>query len=501
MAQAGSSTTAVWGDLDNDGWPELVVGNRGGDSRLYHNLQGEGFVDISAAAGLQTRELVQSVMLADVNLDGLLDIYFANLNTENALYINQGDLRFNNQIFASGATDRQIAMGSVFFDYDKDGDPDLYLVHDANQANILYQNDGTGRFRDVSRASGTDYRGQGMGVDVADINNDGYLDMYITNLYENTLLLNQGDGTFQNISATAGIEDPGMGWGVQFADVDNDGWTDVYVANDSYFPVNGTFYGNVLYQNLGNQLFSQASYGTPLFSPYAGYGLASLDANLDGALDFLVANSGQDGNQLLLNESPDAGNWVSVRLEGTQSNRSAVGARLELKAGDLLLTDELLAGSGFASQQSARLHFGLGSRSTVDQLTIYWPGGLVETYSQLPANQLLAFREGEGPLTHRSLHHQATIDLRVLPNPAPAGQATIALSVSEPIPSLQLRLLSSEGRVIARHLLHGLGPGTSHLSLQDLGYKRAQLPAGIYFLQVSTPNTPLLNKPFIVLGT
>ncbi|RMD73627.1 MAG: VCBS repeat-containing protein, partial [Bacteroidetes bacterium] len=278
VANAGVSSCAVWGDFDNDGWPDLLVTDRDADNVLYHNNGDGTFTDITAQAGVAEGSKVRAALTADVNGDGWLDIYLARLGLENKLYLNNGDGTFTDYTAASGALDDQISMGAVFFDYDNDGDPDLYLTHDAHQPYILYQNDGTGHFTDVSAAAGVNYAGQGMGVCTGDINHDGWLDIYITNLSFNTLYLNNGDGTFTDISDAAGVTDPGMGWGCTFLDCDNDTWPDIYMANDSYFsPL-----PNVLYRNRGDLTFENISEGTPLASMFAGYAVAVADFDHNG---------------------------------------------------------------------------------------------------------------------------------------------------------------------------------------------------------------------------
>lgn len=159
----GPSGAAVWGDLDNDGLPDLVLGNRKEPSRIYRNLGHGTFADITLSSGMANNAQVMSVNLADVDQDGWLDIYFANFGAQNALYRNNGDGTFRDFTYASGALDDRASMGAIFFDYDRDGDPDLYLTHDAYQPNILYQNNGQGFFRNVSRESGADVAAQGMG--------------------------------------------------------------------------------------------------------------------------------------------------------------------------------------------------------------------------------------------------------------------------------------------------------------------------------------------------
>ncbi|MEL6865529.1 MAG: VCBS repeat-containing protein, partial [Bacteroidota bacterium] len=209
---AEKTRTAVWGDINNDGWLDLYLGQLDAPNRLFLNDGNGQFTDISEEAGISAAESkTRTVLMADVNNDGWLDIYDANFEQQNALYINQGNTTFVDEVYSSGATDFKKAMGAVFFDYDNDNDLDLYLTHDGNEEFILYQNDGEGNFLDVSVSANADMRGLGMGVDFGDVNNDGYLDLYVTNLLENFLLLNNGDGTFTDIGQAAGVDDIGMG--------------------------------------------------------------------------------------------------------------------------------------------------------------------------------------------------------------------------------------------------------------------------------------------------
>jgi hypothetical protein len=389
LDHAGKSYLSVWGDLDNDGDPDLYVGNGGQANRLFRNDGTNGFVDITQMAGVGHAGRPRSINLADVDLDGYLDIYIANLGGENVLYRNRGDLRFTDIIQESGATDQLIAMGAIFFDYDNDGDPDLYLTHDNNQANILYENDGSGHFTDVSAVSGTNIAAMGMGVDAGDINNDGWLDLYITNLSYNALLLNRGDGTFANLTLQSQTADRGMGWGCIFLDYDLDGWVDIYTANDSYFSP----FPNVLYRNLGDLSFALVESESPLSSMFAGYGTAQADFNLDGWPDIFLVNSGKDGNQLFLNQKGE-NHWVKLQLQGNVSNRAAIGARVTLKAGGQTQIRETTAGSGYASQNSLIQYFGLGANDQIDSVHIRWPSGQEDVYTNLAVDQWHLLNEG-----------------------------------------------------------------------------------------------------------
>lgn len=401
-SQAGISTSpsaqfAVWGDVNNDGWLDLFIGARDEGNALYINNQNGSFTDMATAAGVSVGGKVKAVLFADVNKDGWLDIYIARLGLENILYRSNGNpngtgVTFSNVIYQSGAIDPGISMGAVFFDYDNDGDPDLYLTHDNNMPNILYRNNGNGTFNDVSIISGTNIASFGMGVDVGDINNDGWMDIYITNLGPNTLLLNNGNGSFSNITQLAGVGDLGMGWGCSFLDYNNDGWQDIYVANDSYFSP----FPNLLYHNNGNNTFSVVSANSPLHSMEGGYGFSCFDFNNDGNLDIYLANyGGTIGNQLFQNDESNAYKWLKIKTIGVESNKAGIGAKVKLEVGNRTLVDEVSGGSGWASQNSLIQHFGLSTADIVDLVTVRWPSGIIDSFENVASNQLLEVEEGE----------------------------------------------------------------------------------------------------------
>ncbi|MEZ4983701.1 MAG: VCBS repeat-containing protein [Saprospiraceae bacterium] len=257
--------TAVWGDLDNDGDQDLYVGNRDMPKTYYRNNGDGTFTDATLVSGLGNAGRARSLLLADVDSDGWLDVYVANLGQENSLYRNNGDGTFTDVTAEVGLSDPLLSMGAVFFDYDNDGDQDLYLTHDNNQPNILYENDGTGHFTDVSLASGAQIAAFGMGVDIGDVNNDGWLDLYITNLYENNLLLNQANGQFVDIAATAGVDDYGMGWGTAIlTQITTDGRI-FMLSMIAISPLT-----NVLYRNLGIILSKSPVLTSRKVQPLAG---------------------------------------------------------------------------------------------------------------------------------------------------------------------------------------------------------------------------------------
>lgn len=475
IAYPGTTTVSTWADIDNDGDLDLYLGNRDEPNILYLNNGDGTFTDISEQAGVQSGHRTRAVLFGDVDQDGFVDLYIANMNAPNYLYHNNGNNTFTNIIEQANAQDYGIAMGALFFDYDNDGDLDLYLTHDANQPNILYRNDGTGRFEDVSAASGANIAAQGMGVDFADFNNDGFFDLYITNLYANALLLNNGDGTFSNIAQSAGVGDMGMGWGTVCFDYDNDGFADIYAANDSYFAP----FPNVLYRNRGDNTFEIVSTGTPLESMKGGYGIACGDVNADGRPDLLLANAGsQDGNQLFLNQVENGNRYLSLRLQGSSSNRSAIGARVKVEAGGRQYMRELCAGSGYASQNSFRLHFGLGQAEQVERLEVRWPNGHLEIFEGLAVNSTYLITEQQGLLTPASDSPAApALSLQVWPNPI--GQALQAQVLLPEAERVHLRVFNAAGQLVAQHPPALLPAGASVLSLPS-----AHWAAGVYFCEL-----------------
>ena len=394
VGYAGTSKVSSWADIDNDGDADLYVGNRDELDLLYIN-QGNGtFIEEGAARGINNLAPASSVLFSDINRDGWLDLYIGNVNSPNKLYLNNGSGYFSDHTQASGATDQAVAMGSVFFDYDLDGDDDLYLTHDAQVPYILYENMGDATFQNISSDANTNYAGFGMGVDVGDYNLDGYMDMYITNLYDNVLYKNNGDGTFENVGEALGVNDPGMGWGNVFADFDNDRLPDIYVVNDSYFSP----YDNVLYHNTGSA-FEIVSEGDPCESPYGGYATVASDLNDDGLVDLLVANNGAPGIQLFQNKSTGTGHYIGLYLEGVASNRDAVGAKIEIHTTAGVQYDQVIGNSGWASDNGRWMHFGLADQTSVDKVVIKWPSGATEEINELAVDQKYRIKEGEGVVT------------------------------------------------------------------------------------------------------
>lgn len=381
----GNSNAALWGDFNNDGWPDLITGNYLDANRLFLNNGNGTFEDATDDYNFGNEGPCRSLHAADYDGDGWLDVYVVNMNSHNAMYRNMGGQSFQNVTFPSGTEDTGIGMGCVFFDSDNDGDQDLYVTHDGNQVNKFFQNNGDGTFSENAVEVGLDYQGNCMGVDVADINNDGWLDIYITNLYPSELFLNDGDGTYTAIGESAGVDDSGMTWGCVWFDYDLDSEWDLYVVNDFAFAPTP----NHLYHGNGDLTFDLVSEGDPVLEHnHSDYGLAQGDFDRDGDVDLAIATTGsasQPGFQILENQN-SSGHYIRFELEGTSSNRSAVGARVEIHFNGQTRMDEINCGQGYSGASSLVAHFGLADATQVDSMNIRWPSGIESTHGTFDAD-------------------------------------------------------------------------------------------------------------------
>ena len=488
VAHPGNSWASAWVDYNSDGYPDLYVSNYEAPDVLYRNNGDGTFTDVTLQARIGNIGKPYSVNVADYDRDGRPDIYVANFRSQNALFRNNGDGTFSNYIFPSGALDDQTnAMAALFFDSDLDGDQDLYLIHDG-QAYIFYENTGRGNFVDRSAASGLNYQGFGMGVDAGDINRDGYPDLYVSNLYENNLFLNNGDGTFTDIATAAGVADYGMGWGVSFLDFDNDGWLDLYLGNDSWFSP----YPNVLYRNKGDLTFEIVEPGSPLSGMQGTYGTGVFDSNRDGHLDIGVANSGSGDVFQLFQNRGGANHWIGFRLEGRESNRMAIGARLRGKdqSGQWHHT-QLISGSGFASQSSLVKTWGLGTATQLDSLWIYWPSGREQVITDLSGGTYYIITEGETAVpetgvtvaTGTQVLPPSVVIARIYPQPA-NDELQLEWLAGDVGDDCRVRIADLSGRILRQYQctassscqldLDGLAPGLYVLELQTTKLRDVQ---------------------------
>lgn len=493
------SQAAVWGDLNNDGWLDLYVANKAKADNVFIN-QGNGtFEDRSFWVGIYHLGFPKSVNLADINNDGWLDIYISNFYAENVMYLNNGDETFSNYTTVAGAFDTGKTMGTIFFDYDKDGDLDLYLVHDSFEPNLLYQNNGTGVFTEVGAVAGVNTESFGMGVDVGDINRDGWLDIYIANFGENFLLLNNGDGTFSDISTSSNTNDTGMGWGSVFLDFDNDGWEDIYVCNTHAID----FQQNALYRNLGDFNFEKAETNEVICNEYSSYGNASLDIDLDGNMDVLVANRGANESVQLFQNPERSQPWVSFKLIGTTSNRSAIGTTIQLTDDlGIIHYQELCAGQSWSSQNSSLLHIGLGDATGIAEIKVSWPSGLEEIVEVTRLHRFYTIIEYsdiyEGiifdiPTSIQDLPYPTDMPFQLFPNPS-NGHFTVAFYTKTSTP-IELKIYNVLGELIFYKKMETTLIGKNEIIIDLHSAVRRQFVSVQLFSQNSFSTQSLIINP------
>ncbi|MGH8246183.1 MAG: CRTAC1 family protein, partial [Gammaproteobacteria bacterium] len=320
----------------------------------------------------------------------------------NRLFRNEGGLRFADVTERAGLRGTGYNVAAAVGDYDNDGDPDLFVANDTTP-NYLYRNNGDGTFTDVAVAAGVAYSEDGreqagMGVEFEDLDNDGWLDIMVTNFSDdyNALYRNTGRGEFRDDSSAAGLVVDSwrdLSWGVGFFDFNNDGRKDVFVANGHIYPqvdragLNLTYrQTNKLYLNSGGpklqNVSAQAGPGLAIARSFRGAAFA--DFNNDGWIDVAVAAL-DDYPVLLMNQGIPGNHWLMVHLKGR-----GVGARITVKAGGLTQIREVKAGGSFASSNDPRAHFGLGQATVIDELLVKWPSGKTSRLTSVPADQILA---------------------------------------------------------------------------------------------------------------
>jgi len=369
MGDDGTGFGVAWGDYDNDGDLDLYLSNFNLANNLFRN-DGDGiFVDVTSGP-LGDTGSGQGVAWADYDGDGDLDLYLINTGQANKLFRNEGGGTFAD---ATSAPLDDAGSGSslAWGDYDNDGDPDLYLALFPNDK--LLRNEGGGAFVDVTSSPLND-TGNAKGVDWGDYDNDGDLDLYRSNFNSaNNLFRNDGGDTFVDVTSGP-LGGPTTSLGVAWADYDNDSDLDLYLAN---------FGANMLFRNDGGGTFVDAT-SAPLDNSSNGIGVAWADIDSDGDLDLYLSISGS-ANKLFRNDLVSANHWLQVKLVGTVSNRSAIGARVRIMTGGTTQIREVSGGSGHLSQNSLPVEFGLGAATVIDSLIIRWPSGIVQNVSPPPA--------------------------------------------------------------------------------------------------------------------
>ncbi|MGH1365794.1 MAG: FG-GAP-like repeat-containing protein [Calditrichia bacterium] len=496
------STGGNFGDIDNDGDLDLFVTNWfSSDNFLYENDGNGAFNRITTGAIVNDGGQSFGSSVIDYDSDGFLDVYvingaFTNDGADNFLYHNNGDGTFTKITSGAPVNDGQHSNGNSWCDYDSDGDPDLFVANGGaflvtQVDNVIYQNNGDGTFTEINPETiGIEHSYSSYG-NWGDYDNDGDFDLFVTNYFGNNNILykNNGNGTFSKVTTGVIVNDGGDSVSSTWGDFDNDGDLDLYVTND--FNEN-----NNLYQNNGDGTFTKIISGDPSNDGGRSNGATWADYNNDGLLDLFVPNGQRpvtQSNILYLNTGSTGNNWINLSCVGTTSNRTAIGTEVRAKAvvnGVPLWQLRQISGcTGFNAQNSFNIEVGLGNAAQVDSLIIKWPSGVVDVYTNVDASLFYEAVEGTGlnPII-TAIADQAntptTFELQQnYPNPFnPTTRLNIAVATSGDV---EVAVYNALGQQITSLQQGFLTPG--RYTFEWKGESASGVPAvsGIYFIRMT----------------
>ncbi len=446
LGKVGWGQGVCVGDYDNDGYEDMFV-TYYGHSVLYHNEGNGTFKDVTEAAGLKSDAIRWDTgcSFLDYDLDGKLDLVISGYVEfdvskipapgsggycqwkgipvmcgprglpagRNFLFHNDGHGKFTDVSDASSVGKPTGCYGFTVLasDFDNDGYPDLYVACDSRPS-LLYHNRKNGTFEEMGVLAGVALSdaGQeqaGMGVTVADYDEDGFVDIAKTNFSDDVpnVYHNNRDGTFTDRVYEAGVggRTQYLGWGIQFLDADNDGWKDLLMVNGHVYPevekgpLNYKYrQPRLFFWNTGTGKFKDMSdrAGAGISDRWASRGMAVGDLDNDGSLEVVINNL--DSPPSLLKNFGTKKNWLLIKLIGVQCNRDAIGARVYVYVGDRRISGEVQSGASFLSQNDMRVHIGLGNDASYQRVEVQWPGGQKETFPSGNANQILVLKQGTG---------------------------------------------------------------------------------------------------------
>lgn len=380
---------ASWADYNNDGYLDIYVANFSyhlKDGKVVSPLDGKSVVVYPNLLYRNNGNGTFTNVIKETRVPG-----YSNCGLPNALL---------KKVKILNGPDKP-SFQPVWFDYNHDGNLDLFVANDG-EVSPLYKNSGNGTFTDVTKEAGLCRLGSNMGVTVGDYNNDSYLDIYTTNVGPNFFWHNNGNGTFTDVAAETKTADmPSIGWGTSFLDFNNDGFLDLYVTNgvSSPKPIN---YGNIrldrLFQNIDGKIFNEVSIKNNINGDYPKYASAISDFDNNGFPDILVmyrpdVNAGNFQTIKLYKNYGNGNNWIALKLVGRISNRDGIGAKITITSNGKSQSKEVVNGSSFMSQNSLTQLFGIKDSKKIDKVTINWPSGTIQTVENIKANQKIVIEE------------------------------------------------------------------------------------------------------------
>lgn len=423
------SDGATWGDVDNDGDYDCFVANWYNSIGLFYTNNGNGSFTYQSGAGLTNGiTYSETASWGDYDNDGLLDLYVARsggtvATNRNFLFHNDGNNVFTKINSGSPVTDAYVSRSVNWTDADNDGDLDLFVTNEdvSNNNENFYRNDGGGNFVKLTIGDLLNDGKKTMSSSWADFDNDGDMDVFLANENaSNALFRNDGNFNFTKLSSDTVSKGIANSFSGAWSDVDNDGDQDLYVTNSF---VSNTKLPCFFYLNNGNGSFSRVSNHTLTMDSAWTYGCAFGDYDNDGFEDLAVATcryQNADVSDFLYHNDGNSNGWISIKLVGTTSNKSAIGTKVRLKANingnAVWQMREISAQSSYCGQNDMRAHFGLGNATAIDSIKVQWPSGAVQEFDALSINQFITITEGQGITSNKNL--LAKSSFAIFPNPA-----------------------------------------------------------------------------------
>lgn len=492
------SDGSSWGDYDNDGDADLFVANWYNiNNLLYQNNGDKTFTAVNNTIST-SRGYSETGSWGDYDNDGYLDLYVCNSEgtKKNFLYHNNGDGSFTKITTGTPVSDANYSRNADWVDYDNDGYIDLFVTNENGQNENMYHNNGDGTFSSVSIPGVTTSGGNSTSSNWEDIDNDGDWDLFIANYRDqkNFMFRNNGDGSFTKISEGPVVTDPANSFGSSFGDIDNDGDLDLFVTN--------AFTGsartiNYLYTNDGLGNFTRDDQFSSADSGWA-YGCAFGDYDKNGFLDLFVAKcfNAVENNALYRNTN-SKGNWLLVNLKGYKSNSSAIGAIVKVKThvlNDPRWRMRRAAGQNGYCGQNLQMHFGLGIATVIDTIEVQWPSGIRQIMTEIPVNQILNIEEDTtlSAVTHKGENPQGFRLNQNYPNPFNPS-TTITFSITDETAVTILKVYDTLGREIRRLFDEYLPAGEYETS-----FDASDLSSGVYYYNLHCGSFSESRKMIII---
>ncbi len=530
--QTGLGHAVGWGDIDNDGDPDLGLSNQEGDGFWFYRNDGDHFTNITASGGLGIVPGANKIIIAEVTGDEFNDLIIRTRSSTQYLFESNGDGTFNNITTGSGIAGAAVYniadfdndgntdllsvannyysilygngdgtfqpaqnivpyitfWGVAVFDYDRDGFMDFYATTYNGEENILMQNNGDGTFTNTTIAAGLSYPDAAHAIDAGDFNNDGWIDIYLGSYspLPCKLFKNNGDGTFTDIAPMAGATGHNDTRTVAFVDYNNDGWLDIFSSHHNFYS-----YSNTMLRNNGDETFTEVAVSLGLSGEWIGdyFGQGWADFNRDGAIDLFAA--GHIDKYRLFKNTNCPNSFVSMQLKGIQSNPNGIGARVDVWLGGERISRNVLPNGGFHDFGNLEVIAGLNGAYSLDSIIVYWPSGITQKLGHTNGDEFLTIIEDETTDIELFTDNINDLLLAITPNPV-SDQAVIHWQVMRE-KNITITLVNIQGQEV-RKIFQGAVDGRKH----QLTIPVNELTGGIYFLKAETENSVQIKKIIVL---